>query len=150
MTNSEFQALCRGTSLLLGLADTQALARDNEIVLDGIRIGVFYDDATDTAIHFFIELGPVDENRPLEVLQRVLQLNLELGRMHGETLGYDKESNNLVLRAEMKELASCTPENMAEWLRDYAAFKRELDAHLNEFVRAGDALDSEHIQSALA
>lgn len=125
MTQLEFQALCRETSLLLQLTDVDQLGREGQIELDGHHLGAFYDEANDEAIHCYVDLGPVEPEDRMHTLERVLALNLELGRMHGESLGLDSESGHIVLRSEIQNLQHCAPESLAEWLRDYCAFANE-------------------------
>lgn len=147
MTQLEFQALCRETSLLLQLPDVDQLGRDGQIELDGYHLGAFYDAEHDEAIHCFVDLGPVEPEDRMQTLERVLALNLELGRMHGESLGLDSESGHIVLRSEIQNLEQCAPESLAEWLRDYCAFAGEFQGLLGS-VAGGQVMADMQAQLA--
>lgn len=128
MTNAEFQDLCRATSLALDIEDTQALGARGQVELDGVTLGVFYNEDSDAAISCYVDLGEVEPNRKLEMFEQALELNLELGRMHGETVGLDPETGRMVLRCEIQDPDRCSSDKLAGWLRDYAAFAREFQA----------------------
>ena len=44
MTLSDFQQLCRDTCVALNYTDSDALSSSNHIHLDGVDIGLFFDD----------------------------------------------------------------------------------------------------------
>jgi hypothetical protein len=137
MTKLEFQDLCRESSRLLQLADVEQLASSGRIELGGHAIGAFYDADEDDAIHCFVDLGLAPQQDRMHTLERLLALNLELGRMHGESLGLDEQSGHIVLRSEITNLALCTPERLAEWLLDYAGFADQFGDLLNECQSLG-------------
>ncbi len=139
MTQLEFQALCRDTSLLLQLPDVEQLGREGQITLDGYNLGAFYDEERDEAIHCYVDLGPVESEDRMQTLERVLALNLELGRMHGESLGLDSSSGHIILRSEIQNLQQCGPDSLADWLQDYCAFAREF-RQLLEIEGGGQAM----------
>ena len=130
MTNFDFWELCRDTCLRLNVEDTESLSRDGEIVLEGVRLGAFFNEESGDGIHCFVDLGPVNAEDRLEHFQRLLELNLELGRMHGESLCYERQSGHVILRSEITDLAHCDAESMAEWLKDYAVFAHEYGNHI--------------------
>lgn len=124
MTNAEFRELCRETCLLLRIEDVSSLADEGQIMVDEVTIGAFHDDASDTGIHCYVDLGAVHEASRPEEFQQILALNLELGRMHGETLGYDRESERFVLRSEVKDLAHISAKQMSELFIAYVGFAK--------------------------
>lgn len=134
MTNSEFRDLCRATCLALDLPDTEQLGEHGQIEIDGASIGAYFDEETDIGIHCYVDLGEVDAASRQEIFAELLQFNLELGRMHGEALGFDADSGRAVLRSEIRNPDQCDGEQMAALFRDYALFAREF--------RAGDNLEN--------
>jgi hypothetical protein len=132
MTNAEFQDLCRATCLALNLSDTSMLGEQGQIEIDEVSIGAFFDEDSDTAINCYVDLGTVGTNDKAEMFEQMLELNLELGRQHGETLGFDRDSGRMVLRSELGDPAQWDGEQMAALFHDYVNFAKEFQAQMDE------------------
>ncbi len=141
MTDSEFSELCIDISRELGCDDINELAETGEIVLDDVRIGLFYSE-DDVAISCFVDVGFVEEALRPVVFENILVLNLEINGINGETLGFERNSGHLVLRANMMAESGYTAEQLANSLRDYSQFVQKVrtevlcnkDAQSDEFL----------------
>ncbi|MDO8300310.1 CesT family type III secretion system chaperone [Lacisediminimonas sp.] len=140
MTNAEFRDLCRATCLALNLQDTSMLGEQGQIEIDDVSIGAFFDEDSDTTINCYVDLGAVDANDKAEMFEQMLELNLELGRQHGETLGFDRDTGRMVLRSELSDPEQWDGEQMAALFHDYANFAKEFRAQMHE----GSQYEDEH------
>lgn len=124
MDEFRFEQLCRATSEALQLPDVGELFRTGQIDLKGVAIGIFHDEVVDDVIHCYVDLGKVEPVEREAAFQRALALNLSLDGAHGESLGFDEDSNKLVLRSRIAVDPAPTGEQMAIWFRDYSVFAR--------------------------
>lgn len=129
MSDSEFSALCIDISRELGNDDINELAETGEIVLDDVRIGLFYSEE-DVAISCFVDVGFVEEALRPVVFENILVLNLEINGINGETLGFERNSGHLVLRATMMAKSGCTADQLAACLHDYVQFVQKVRAEV--------------------
>lgn len=129
MTDSEFSELCIDIGRELGCDDITELAETGEIVLDDVRIGLFYSE-DDVAISCFVDVGFVDEALRPVVFENILVLNLEINGVNGETLGFERNSGHLVLRANIMAESGSTGELLANSLRDYSQFVQKVRAEV--------------------
>lgn len=140
MTNAEFRDLCQATCLALNLPDTAVLGEQGQIEIDEVSIGAYFDEDSDTAINCYVDLGAVDQEDKAEMFEHMLELNLELGRQHGETLGFDRDSGRMVLRSELNDPDQCDGEQMAALFQDYVNFAKEFRAQTQGGSQYDDAL----------
>lgn len=145
MTNSEFSELCIDIGRKLGCDDINELADTGEIILDGVRIGLFYSEEEDLAISCFVDVGFVEEVLRPVIFENILVLNLEINGVNGETLGFERNSGHLVLRATIVPDAGCTADQLAVCLRDYIQFVQRVRIE----VLSNQDMQSDAILSAL-
>jgi hypothetical protein len=105
MTPDQFFALCRGTSLALGLSDPDALFNGGDARVDGVKVGAFHDEARDPAgIFCYADLGSIGPDaNPVDLMEEVLAINLSLDGGRGEVIGLERDSRHLVLRIRLFE-----------------------------------------------
>ncbi len=134
MTDQEFLSLCTETSQLLELDDVDVLGKAGEVVIDDIRIGLYYIAETDEVISCFVDAGYLDDALRPAAFEHMLAFNLEINGANGESLGFDRKSGHLILKATIRPELECTPDQLADWLRDYAEFTH----NLREILSAAD------------
>jgi hypothetical protein len=142
MTDTEFTELCVDTCRCLDCDDIHQLADTGEIILDDVRFGLYYSAETDGVISCFVDVGLVEDALRPAVFENILVLNLEINGLNGETLGYERNSGHLVLRANMLPGSGFTAEQLADCLRDYSLFVQKVrtevlsnkDAQSEEFI----------------
>jgi len=130
MTDSEFSELCIDIGRVLGCDDINELADTGEIILDDVRIGLFYTEEEGDVISCFVDVGLIEEAFRPTIFENILVLNLEINGLNGETLGFDRNSGHLVLRATMMPASGCTADALAVCLSDYAQFIQRLRAEV--------------------
>lgn len=144
MTDSEFSEFCIDIGRVLGCDDINELADTGEMILDDVRIGLFYSEEESDVISCFVDVGLVEDALRPTVFENILVLNLEINGLNGETLGFDRNSGHLVLRASMMPASGCTADALALCLRDYAQFVQKIrtevlshkEAHSDAFLSA--------------
>lgn len=124
MTNNEFFEFCISISRELALDDIFLLSQKNEMILQDIRIGLYYVAETDEAISCFADVGYLDDEIRPEIFETILSINLEINGLNGESLGFDRDTGHLIFRAEIP--LKCDAVEVAEYLSEYADFAKDL------------------------
>ncbi len=126
MTNENFFEFCVAVARELALEDMYALAQKNEIILHEIRIGLYYQAGSDEVITCFADIGYLDDAIRPDIFETILSINLEINGSNGESLGFDRDTGHLILKAELP--LHCDAADLAEYLSEYADFCRDLQA----------------------
>lgn len=127
MTNEEFREICRTASRSLRADDVDALSNGDDLFIDGVKVGAFYEEDQDEAVHCYVDLGSFENAMNRDILLRsALEINLELDARMGESFGVERESGHLVLRSCFEADSSFTAEVLVERLQGYSAFAQEL------------------------
>ncbi len=97
MDHADFLQLCRDTCTALNYPDPEALASRHQISLDGIDIGLFFDefDAADRLI-CYIDIGPLPDIGREELLERLLAINLLTGTKTAGVYGLDPDRDHVL------------------------------------------------------
>ena len=130
MTDLEFTELCIDICRCLGCDDIYQLAESGEIILDDVRLGLYYSAEAGGVISCFVDVGLVEDTLRSVVFENILVLNLEINGVNGETLGFERNSGHLVLRANMMAESGCTADSLAVCLRDYVQFVQKIRAEV--------------------
>ena len=130
MTDEAFLSLCTETFAALGLDLAVMLAKEGEVSVDGVRIGLYYRADEDEFISCFVDIGEVEESQRPAVFESMLTTNLSIDGVHGESIGLDADSGHLVMRATIHPLLMGEASDLAESLRDYADFALNLRTDL--------------------
>ena len=129
MTNNDFFEFCVSIARELAMEDIFILAKNNELILQDVRIGLYYVAETDEVISCFADVGYLDNEIRPEIFEIILSINLEINGVNGESLGFDRDTGHLILRAEIP--MSCDFSEAAEYLSEYADFAKDLRALIN-------------------
>lgn len=97
MDYAEFEQLCRDASLALNLPDAEALVSRHQITLNGIDIGLFFDeDEAGDRLVCYIDIGePPDYDRE-EIIEQLLAMNLLTGSKTSGVYGLDRRRNRVI------------------------------------------------------
>lgn len=135
MKNEDFYQLCVDLSRELGEQDIFHLAEHGEIHIQELRIGLYYNEEVDEVISCFVDIGYLENSLRPEIFETILSINLELSGINSESLGFDRDTGHLILRADME--CDCDASQIAEFLSDYIDFSKELQ-HLIVSQSNGD------------
>ncbi len=121
MNEQEFRDLCHSLAAALQVPEPESLDETGEFLVNGYRVGLFLDQESER-IDCYLDLGFIDEGRRPEVFGRLLELNLEVDGLHGEALGFDRETGHLLLRSGIRTESGCEPQFLGQLLMAYAEF----------------------------
>ena len=129
MSPDQFRELCRSTARVLQLDRPNALFDDDDVYLDGVKVGLLHaEDWDQDGVFCYADLGSIDSFAAApQLAEEVLALNLELDSALGEVIGIERQSRHLVFRARLDNGSKPLREaEVAEQLRSYAALANEL------------------------
>lgn len=129
MTEQEFSDLCHALAVELQLPEPESLEEQGEFTVNGYQVGVFLDQESDL-IDCYVDLGVIDDGRRAEIFGRLLELNLQLNGMHGESLGYDSESGHLLMRAAIPVRLGIEVGEISRLINEYTSFADDLSGSL--------------------
>jgi hypothetical protein len=127
MTNDNFREICRDVSYELNISDVDALCDGGDAFVDGVKLGLFYDEARDEGVFCYIDLGSINPANKDNVLAEMMSLNLEMDAGSGEAFGLEPESGHLVLRGFINVDAKPNfRDKLASQLKEYVELAKEL------------------------
>ena len=92
MKLADFQQLCRDTCIALNYPDSDTLGSSNQITLDGVDIGLFFDDLEmNDRLVCYVDIGEVPAVDREEILARMLAINLLTGTKVSGVYGLDRQ-----------------------------------------------------------
>jgi hypothetical protein len=148
MILSDFQQLCRDTCVALNYPDSDALGSTNQISLDGIDIGIFFDDLEmNDRLVCYVDIGELPEDDREEVLERMLAINLLTGTKVSGVYGLDRQRNCIVFIQHFLYPDMLSGQELAEILTSYAKHAKAARQTLMNSTRT-DSL-SELLESSL-
>lgn len=131
MDQTEFLALCHSTSVLLGCKDADALGNTNIINIDGVRIGLFFDeDMAPDRILCYIDIGLLPVVGREEILERILALNLLTGSKTAGVYGFDQQSDTLIFVQQFLYPELMSGADLADILQGYSTHALSLKQNL--------------------
>ncbi len=131
MDQTEFMALCHSTSLELECKDPDALGKTNIIDVDGVRIGLFFDeDMAPDRILCYIDIGKLPAFDREQILERILAINLLTGSKTSGVYGLDQQSDTLIFVQQFLYPELMTGEDLAEILQGYSEHALSLKQNL--------------------
>lgn len=144
MTDLEFTELCIDICRCLGCDDIYQLAESGEIILDDVRLGLYYSAEAGGVISCFVDVGLVEDTLRSVVFENILVLNLEINGVNGESLGFERNSGHLVLRASILPGSGFGAAQLAECLRDYSLFVQKVRSEVlsNKDVQSDEFLSA--------
>ena len=148
MILSDFQQLCRDTCVALNYPDSDALGSTNQISLDGIDIGIFFDDLEmNDRLVCYVDIGELPEDDREEVLERMLAINLLTGPKVSGVYGLDRQRNCIMFIQHFLYPDMLSGQELAEILTSYAKHAKAARQTLMNSTRT-DSL-SELLESSL-
>lgn len=148
MILSDFQQLCRDTCVALNYTDSDALGSTNQISLDGIDIGIFFDDLEmNDRLVCYVDIGELPEDDREEVLERMLAINLLTGTKVSGVYGLDRQRNCIMFIQHFLYPDMLSGQELAEILTSYAKHAKAARQTLMNSTRT-DSL-SELLESSL-
>lgn len=148
MILSDFQQLCRDTCVALNYPDSDALGSTNQISLDGIDIGIFFDDLEmNDRLVCYVDIGELPEDDREEVLERMLAINLLTGTKVSGVYGLDRQRNCIMFIQHFLYPDMLSGQELAEILTSYAKHAKAARQTLMNSTRT-DSL-SELLESSL-
>lgn len=125
MDQASFEQLCRDTGVALNHPEPDALAARQQLSIDGVDIGLFFDefDAADRII-CYIDIGKLPEEDREEILARMLAINLLTGTKTAGVYGLDPQRDHLIFVQHFLYPEMLTGESLAEILQGYSRHAR--------------------------
>ncbi|NDC08331.1 MAG: hypothetical protein EBZ75_03165 [Oxalobacteraceae bacterium] len=121
MNLADFQQLCRDTCIALNYPDSDALGLTNQITLDGVDIGLFFDDLEmNDRLVCYVDIGEVPTADREEILARMLAINLLTGTKVSGVYGLDRQRDCVVFMQHFLYPEMLTGTELAEILSGYA------------------------------
>ncbi len=121
MDDESFVQLCRETCAVLNQSDIDALSSTNQITVDGINIGVFFNAADiEDRVICYIDIGKVPDLDREEILERILAINLMSGSKTSGVYGLDRQNDRIIFVQHFLYPELLNGEIFAEILRGYA------------------------------
>ncbi len=121
MDYSEFEQLCRDASGAMNLPDTESLASRHQISLNGIDIGLFFDeDEAGDRLVCYIDIGEPPEYDREEIIEQLLAMNLLTGSKTSGVYGLDRRKNRVIFIQHFLFPDLMSGETLAAILQDYS------------------------------
>lgn len=122
MDQNDFKGLCRAASVLLQCEDPDALGNTNVIEIDGIRIGLFFDEQlAPDRILCYLDIGQLPVLGRDEIMQRVLTLNLLTATKTSGVYGVDPQSDTLIFVQHLMFPELMSGDDLYQILQGYSA-----------------------------
>jgi len=127
VTNAEYADLCRSTCYALNLSDAEGLVDGKGVSVDGVTLGLFFDETEPESLHFYAEVGTIaDGHDKLEKIETLMAINLELSSGESAAICLERESNLYLLRARIPCNAEVDGDLLARHLKAYAALVNDV------------------------
>ena len=121
MDYAEFEQLCRDASLALNLPYTEALVSRHQITLNGIDIGLFFDeDEAGDRLVCYIDIGEPPDYEREEIIEQLLAMNLLTGSKTSGVYGLDRRRNRVIFIQHFLYPDMMSGEILANILHDYS------------------------------
>lgn len=124
MKKEDFYQLCIELAHECGEKDIHHLADYGEMCIQEFRVGLYYTEEVDQFISCFVDIGYLEDHLRPEIFETILAINLELSGINSESLGFDRDTGHLILRADIALDSDVS--QVAEFIFDYIDFAKEL------------------------
>jgi hypothetical protein len=114
-----FEDLCREASLELRLDDSEAMGREEPVVLGDVTIEVLHQELNDSLL-VLAELGRATAEEPARVYEQLLSLQYLLWQQPGIRFGYRDDSGSVMLMLGVPLREDMNGEWLARALRGMA------------------------------
>jgi hypothetical protein len=137
----KYDDLIRAFAAEVGL-DADAFAKAQEVVIDGVAVGVTYEGNADFGdLVYFAQLGKPSDAREADVHRTLLYANNLWAGTGGATLGLQQETGKVVMAGRL-DIGEVTPAGLAKLLgafADTALFWQKFIADEMPLTGGGDA-----------
>jgi hypothetical protein len=131
MTETQFRDLCRNASLALQAPSADALGEYGQIEVDGVDIGLFFDEEETPDMMFcYVDLGEVADTNRADIYENLLTLNLLSGSKTTGVYALDPASGNAIFVVHFYDPEEMEGNVLAEALRFYATQANSMRATL--------------------
>lgn len=131
MDQTYFTTLCRSASIALSCKDADALGNTNSITVNGVRIGLFFnEDMAPDRIVCYIDIGKLPVINREDILERVLALNLLTATKTAGVYGLDQSTDSLIFIQHFMYPELMTGDVLADILQGYSAHAISLKDNL--------------------
>lgn len=97
MTTNDYSALIQEFAQLIGLPEqAERIRTTGNLCFRDVALTLFFDEGDTQQVNVFIDFGAVPEDRALQVLRRLLEINLLLAPQGSPRLGLDPETGRVV------------------------------------------------------
>lgn len=128
-----FEQLCRDASMMLGLAETQALGTGQPVVLDGVALELQRKGGANQFV-LLADMGPAAQDHKADIYERLFLLQMISWAQPGLRYGFNADRATLVMCLE----ASCGPGADGEWLARVIRAAAAEVTRLRSTLLAGD------------
>jgi hypothetical protein len=156
MDQEGFEQLCRDTGIALNAPDIDALISQQQITLNGVDIGLFFDEfsAADRIV-CYIDIGKLPDAGREDVLARMLAINVLTGTKTSGVYGLDPQRDHIIFVQHFLYPEMLTGTSLATILQEYSEHARNtrktiLEASSTEGLNAPVSRSSETPLSSLA
>ena len=126
MNESRFAHLCHEAGRCLGLADPAPTGATGELLVEGVRIALFFDEAlAPDRICCYADTGPLDEDRRCDHLEQLMLRNLFGGSRRDGIHALDPVSGHGVLVLHLHDADRIDGAGLASALRACAQQARD-------------------------
>lgn len=121
MTELEFGDLCRALCTALQVRDINSLSTKGRVQVDGIPIGLCFDQSSaPDQIFCYADLGPIEPALQLTAYEHLLTLNLLSASKTSGYYGLEPLTGHAVFTVILTAPDSIEPRSLAQQLRGYA------------------------------
>ena len=122
MNQEAYSELCRNTCSILGITDTDSLANQGYLSIDGIHIQLIFDETlSNDRILCVCEIGTVKENLKEKIFESLLMLNFLTGSKTSGVFAIDPMSQCASFVVTLLNPDSLTADRLADLLKCYAS-----------------------------
>lgn len=142
MNRASFEQLCRDTCAALDHADPASFISTNQIRIDDINIGLFFDefDMNDRLV-CYVDIGELPDIEREEILERMLAMNLLTGTKVSGVYGLDLQRDCIVFVQHFLYPDLLDGAELAEILQSYAQHAKGVQLTLMNETRAPSISD---------
>ena len=136
MNLADFQQLCRDTCIALNHPDSNTLFLTNQITIDGITIGLFFDDFDmNDRLVCYVDIGELPITDREEILERMLAINLLTGSKVSGVYGLDRRRDCIIFTQHFLYPDLLTGVELAEIFKNYATHAKGVQQTLMNPIR---------------
>ncbi|MDB5821969.1 MAG: hypothetical protein JWR21_673 [Herminiimonas sp.] len=120
MDIAQFENLCHAICVKLTLQDPHQIRDHGRLNLDGVDIGLFFDEDIDPDhVSCYVDLGEIAKGKRQDIYEHLLIMNVVGGSRERGVFAIDPASRNAVLLSRLRPPATEAATKLAATLRRY-------------------------------